>query len=156
MAAALMADLIVAAAIIIRPTSPAPVPPAQNPDHSSHHTIPYSSVLSSTYTTRVLVWDPSSVRLIRLHYHPPAASCKHAQIYHPHSTSLTRHCCCDFTSSNQLITSCCPRDLVHLLQPSIIHVLPLHNSIISRPIDLAANISISSPHSRLHSSPIPI
>lgn len=97
MAAALMADLIVAAAIIIRPTSPAPVPPAQNPDHSSHHTIPYSSVLSSTYTTRVLVWDPSSVRLIRLHYHPPAASCKHAQIYHPHSTSLTRHC--DFTPS---------------------------------------------------------
>jgi len=61
MAAALMADLIVAAAIIIHPGSPAPVPPAST--QTDHTPQSYSSVSSSstTYTTRACLDPPSAL-----------------------------------------------------------------------------------------------
>lgn len=80
MAAALMADLIVAAAIIIHPGSrPTRLDP-DRPPSSSHSSVSSSS---TTYTTRACS-DPQPASS------PSAASCKHAQICHPHSTSLSR------------------------------------------------------------------
>lgn len=138
-------DLIVAAAIIILPSSPAPVPPAstQTTPHTPPHTPPSHP---TTYTTRACL-DLHLVRPNRLQYHPPPrhVNTPKSTFRIPRVSPATSSVALDFTSSNQLITSS------HLLPPSIIHVHPPCNSI-SRPIDLAVNISvsISSPHSRLH------
>jgi hypothetical protein len=108
MAAALMAAngyLIVAAAIIIHPSSPAPVPPASTRPLLR---LSHSSVSSTKYTTRDCLdpqFPPSHLPALS----PSAASCKHTQIYHPHSTSLTRRCCCiRLHLIHQLITSPLP------------------------------------------------
>jgi hypothetical protein len=142
-------DLIVAAVVIIRPTSPAPVPPALLTQTTSHT---HSSVLSNTYTTHACLFGPRYLRLICLHYHSPPrhVNTPKSTICIPRvspATATTPH----QPTDNEPVPPSRP-----LASPPVL-VHPLHNPL-SRPIDLAANISISnsSPHPRLHSAPIPI
>lgn len=103
MAAALMADLIVAAAIIIHPGSPAPVPPVSTQtDHTLLHTPP--SHRRPLHTPRVLVWT------LCLHYHPPPrhVNTLKSTIRIPR-VSAARHCCgVRLHLNHQLITSPLP------------------------------------------------